>query len=200
MKLIRMRRTNYCLIVISFLLTAISCTKVHNPKPKGYNRFDLPPHEYISLQEDHPYQFDVSRYSEVRPHKSAISEPHWIDIHYPALNATVEITYKDLRVEKNAISGVVFDAHKLTNKHNIKAYAIDEYVISTDKGYTASIFELEGEVPSQFQFFVTDSSSNFIRGALYFPISTKNDSLAPAIEYIKKDIFHLLNSLEWKDS
>ncbi len=179
---------------------AIGCSEVHNPKPKGYNRFDLPPHEYVSYQSKHPYLFEVSRHTEVRPHKSAISEPHWIDIHYPALNATVEITYKDLRLEKNTVDGVVFDSHKLTNKHNIKAYAIDEYVLSTDKGYTASIFELEGEVPSQFQFFVTDSTTNFIRGALYFPISTKNDSLAPAIDYIKKDIFHLLHSLEWKSS
>jgi hypothetical protein len=26
----------------------------------------------------------------------------------------------------------------------------------------------------------------------------QNDSLAPAIEYVKKDIMHMLNTLEWR--
>ena len=80
----------------------------------------------------------------------------------------------------------------------IKAYAIEESVVRTPMGKTAVIAELEGEVPSQFQFFITDSTDNFIRGALYFRTSTKNDSLAPAIEYMKIDAMHLINTLEWK--
>ena len=62
----------------------------------------------------------------------------------------------------------------------------------------ASVTELEGEVPSQFQFHITDSTDHFLRGALYFKTATKNDSLAPAIEFLKSDIIHLLNTLEWK--
>jgi gliding motility-associated lipoprotein GldD len=58
--------------------------------------------------------------------------------------------------------------------------------------------ELTGEVPSHFQFFVTDSTQHFLRGALYFP-SVQEDSLSPVIEYVKKDIIHMLNTLEWKE-
>ena len=58
---------------------------------------------------------------------------------------------------------------------------------------------LQGEVPSQFQFFSTDSVHHFIRGALYFNTATKNDSLAPSIEFVKMDIIHMLNTLEWRD-
>jgi len=58
---------------------------------------------------------------------------------------------------------------------------------------------LSGEVPSQFQFHITDSTQHFLRGALYFRTATKNDSLAPVIEYVKKDIVHLLNTLTWND-
>lgn len=188
---------SYCIFFV--FAVCFSCTEVHNPKPKGYNRFDLPKAEYVQLQEPHPYTFEYSKYSVIEPHKSKNSEAHWIDISYPELKATVELTYKDLSTKDNSINSVVFDAHKLTNKHNVKAYAIEESVITTDKGHTAAIFELAGEVPSQFQFFVTDSTSHFLRGALYFPISTKNDSLAPAINYIKKDLYHLINSLDWKN-
>jgi gliding motility-associated lipoprotein GldD len=193
----KLRNSNLYYILLYLCTTCISCTEVYNPKPKGYNRFDLPKPEYIRLQEVHPFTFEYSKYSKVEPHKSKNSEPHWIDISYPELNATVELTYKDIRNKANSINSVVFDSHKLANKHNVKAYAIEEAIITTDHGYTAALFELAGEVPSQFQFFITDSTNHFLRGALYFPISTKNDSLAPAINYIKKDLYHLINSLEW---
>jgi gliding motility-associated lipoprotein GldD len=59
------------------------------------------------------------------------------------------------------------------------------------------IAEIEGEVPSQFQFTMTDSSNNFLRGALYFDTKVQNDSLQPAIDYVKKDLMHMINTLEW---
>jgi len=58
---------------------------------------------------------------------------------------------------------------------------------------------LEGEVPSQFQFHVSDSTQHFMRGALYFKTATQNDSLAPVIDYLKRDIIHLLSTLRWND-
>jgi gliding motility-associated lipoprotein GldD len=93
----------------------------------------------------------------------------------------------------------VDDSYRLTSKHQIKAYAIDESIVKTPKGKTAVVEEIQGEVPSQFQFTMTDSTRNFIRGALYFNTKVQNDSLAPAIEYMKKDIMHLINTLEWRN-
>lgn len=185
------------LLIVLFVFFA-ACTKNYIPKPKGYNRIDLPAHQYQMLSGKHPFLFEYPKSALLSPHVSWLSEPHWIDIKYPDLNATVEITYKDLRLDENALNGVLNDAHRLTNKHNIKAYSIEESIIKTKNGHEAAIFELTGEVPSQFQFFVTDSTVHFLRGALYFPVSTKNDSLAPAIDFVKQDIIHLLNTLEWK--
>ncbi len=75
---------------------------------------------------------------------------------------------------------------------------IDEVIIKTPSGKTATIAELNGEVPSQFQFTITDSTRHFLRGAVYFYTKVSNDSLAPAIDYVKKDALHLINTLEWK--
>ncbi len=90
-------------------------------------------------------------------------------------------------------------AYKLTSKHQVKAYAIDEAVIKTKTGKTAVIAELSGEVPSQYQFFTTDSINHFLRGALYFNTATQNDSLAPVIQFVQKDIIRLLNTLQWQE-
>jgi gliding motility-associated lipoprotein GldD len=64
----------------------------------------------------------------------------------------------------------------------------------------AVIAEIDGEVPSQFQFTMTDSSRNFLRAALYFNVKVQNDSLRPAIEYVKKDMMEMINTLNWKDN
>lgn len=182
------------------LLTTLvsSCTEDYLPKPKGYNRIDLPEHRYQPLLEKHPYWFEYSAYAKILPDSSLLAEPHWMDLYYPAFKANVQITYKDLSKNPEAFERLNNDARKLTSKHQIKAYSIEEAQVRTPNGLTASVFELEGEVPSQFQFFVTDTTNHFFRGALYFRTATANDSLAPVIEFIKVDIMHLLNSLKFE--
>ena len=130
---------------------------------------------------------------------SAISERFWIEIYYPEMKANVHVTYKPIK-NRQLLKEFLDDSYTLTSKHQIKAYAINEVISTTPSGKTAVIAELEGEVPSQFQFTVTDSAKNFLRGALYFNTKVANDSLAPAIEYMKKEIMHMINTLEWKNS
>ncbi|MFC6996206.1 gliding motility lipoprotein GldD [Rufibacter roseus] len=175
------------------------CAEEYTPKPKGYNRIDLPEHEYQKLQAQHPYIFEHSKHAKILKDSSRIAEPHWIDIYYPKFNANIQITYKSFNQDPKKFNDLVEDARRLTSRHQIKAYAIEESQIKTPTGITASIFELEGEVPSQFQFYLTDSTNHFFRGALYFRTATANDSLAPVIEYIKRDAVHLLNTLHWNE-
>lgn len=199
MKIIMKNNSIYILLIITFTSIFYSCQEEYLPKPKGYNKLDLPSHEYQTLAEKHPYVFQYSKHAEILKDTSLISEPHWIDIYYPSLQCNVQLTYKKLKGKTTNFDEHINDSHKLANKHNIKAYSIEEGEIITKKGYGATVFELTGEVPSQFQFYVTDSSKHFLRGALYFKTSTKNDSLQPAINFIKYDIIHLLNSLEWTE-
>ena len=185
------------LLVLFFLLA--SCEQSYTPKPKGYNRLILPAHEYTVLPDSLPYSFEISTAARILRDSSYIAERYWIDLFYPAITANIQITYKNLNQDQQFLKELVNDSYKLTAKHQIKAYAIEESIVKTPSGKTAVIAELEGEVPSQFQFFITDSTHNFIRGALYFRTSTKNDSLAPAIEYMKIDAMHMINTLQWKE-
>jgi len=145
-----------------------------------------------------PYNFEYSEHATLLTDTSGIRERYWIEIYYPELKSDIHITYKKLDHNKTLLKEYLNDSYTLTAKHQIKAYAIDEVIAKTPSGKTAVIAELEGEVPSQFQFTITDSTENFLRGALYFNTKVQNDSLEPAIAYMKKDIMHLINTLQWK--
>jgi gliding motility-associated lipoprotein GldD len=192
-----MKKNNVFLICI-FLLNACQ-SRDYVPKPKAYNRIDLPEAQYQPLTEKHPYTFEYSKYAYIRPDSSSIAEAHWIHIIYPRFKADVQITYKSVQSDPKFFQEFADDANTLVNKHMVKASYISDNLIKTPSGKTAVVYELEGEVPSQFQFYISDSTQHFLRGALYFKTATKNDSLAPIIEFIKKDVIHLLNTCQWDE-
>lgn len=179
------------------LIVVASCSQEYLPKPKGYNRILLPDASYTSLPDTLPYDFEYSAHAQIFKDTSWISEPYWLDLYYPYFDATVQITYKPINKD-SLLEDYLSDSYRLTAKHNVKAYSIEEKIIVTTSGNVASVTELEGEVPSQMQFHTTDSTTHFLRGSLYFKMSTKNDSLAPAVTFIKQDIIHMLNTLEWR--
>ena len=180
------------------VLVFVSCTRDFQPKPLGYNRLILPEPSYRNSPDSLPYQFSYSNHAVLLDDTSWVSERYWIEVYYPELKANIHITYKKIK-DRKELRELVDDAFSLTAKHQIKANAIDEVVVTTPSGKKVVIAEVSGEVPSQFQFTVTDSTKNFLRGAVYFFTKVHNDSLAPAIDYVKKDAMHLINSLRWKD-
>lgn len=184
-------------MISTVLLALVACDREYLPKPLGYNRLELPEPVYRSLPDTLPYTFEYSTHATLLADTSTINERFWIEIYYPDIKSNIHITYKPLGGSQQLLKEYMDDAYTLTAKHQIKAYAINEVITTTPSGKTAVIAELEGEVPSQFQFTVTDSSMNFLRGALYFNTQVKNDSLAPAIEYMKRDMLHIINTLEW---
>jgi gliding motility-associated lipoprotein GldD len=192
-----MKRNVKSLCIISLLVLG-ACDQEFSPKPKGYNRFEMPPHEYVSLADSLPYDFEYSAHAKIMKDTSWISNENWIEINYPAYKANIHITYKSI-ANQDSLREYLDDAYFLTAKHQIKAYAIDESIALTPSGKTVVYAEIDGEVPSQFQFYSTDSSKNFLRGALYFYTQVQNDSLQPAIEYVKRDIVHMMNTLEWRN-
>lgn len=181
------------------VLFLAACSRDYLPKPLGYNRLELPPAEYEVVADTLPYSFEYSRHANLLADTSYIRERFWIEIYYPQLKANIHVTYKEIKNSDQLLKEFLDDSYTLTAKHQIKAYAINEVITKTPSGKTAVIAELEGEVPSQFQFTITDSTRNFVRGAVYFNTQIANDSLAPAIEYMKNEAMHFINTLEWKE-
>jgi gliding motility-associated lipoprotein GldD len=201
-------------LILTVIILFFSCSRDYMPKPRGYNRIELPEPTYSSIPDTLPYHFEISNLARINtdtswifmkmiqeaidPGQKTVQERYWIDLVYDTLDADIEITYKAIHGEEELMKEYFGDAYKLTAHHQIKASSIEESIIKTPFGHTASISEISGEVPTPIQFVTTDSAKHFIRGALYFKTATKNDSLAPVIDYVKKDIIHLLNTLEWK--
>jgi gliding motility-associated lipoprotein GldD len=187
-------------LLIGFVV--LSCSKTNQdftPKPRGFNRLDLPPHEYQSLPNEHPYSFEYSKSAIVQLDTFKNAEPHWIVIFYPKLNTRIQFTYKPVKNDRARLQNMMADAAKLAFNHDKKAYSITDKMLITKSGKKAVIFELEGEVPSPYQFFVTDSTKHYLRGAVYLMTATENDSLKPVIDYMKVDSRHILETLKWRN-
>ena len=184
---------------LSFLL-CLSCEPSYVPKPKGYPRMELPDAHYQCLPDTFPYVFEYSLHADIRPDSSWMAEPYWIHIYYPTLRASLQLTYKAIHHRPQLLKEYLEDTYRLVAKHQIKAYSIEEQQISLPQGGVVSIINLTGDVPTPFQFHITDSVDHFLRGALYFRTATRNDSLAPAIQYLRADLMHLLGTFQWKNA
>jgi gliding motility-associated lipoprotein GldD len=159
----------------------------------------MPETKYVNFDTaNFPFRFNRSVHSRVIRDSSFGAKPWFIHLVYPGYSGVLHVSHQNPKQNRDTLAKFFNTSLRLTGKHEYFASAINEYSYRTPKGYTAIISEIEGEVPSQFQYFVTDSSRNFFRVALYFPENRKNDSLAPVIEYLKKDMLEILNSVEWK--
>ena len=139
-----------------------------------------------------------SNYAVLSGDSNSTADRFWANLYYPDFDALIQITYKDLEGDGINAAVLLNESFALTMKHDTRAYGIEESLIPLPNGQVASITELEGEVPTQLQFFTSDTTKHFFRGALYFNTATKNDSLKPIISFIKEDVMHMFSSFEWK--
>jgi gliding motility-associated lipoprotein GldD len=90
------------------------------------------------------------------------------------------------------------DAFNLTNKNDVIASSINDSAMVTPNNINGVFFTVGGNAATAHQFFLTDTNTNFIRGALYFDASPNADSIRPVQEFLRKDIEHLINTFKWK--
>ncbi len=184
------------ILVISVLLT--SCNQNYTPLPRGFLRIDLPEHKYSLSDTTFPYYFEYAQEAELQHSQYNPNQKYWINIVYPKFKAKIYLSYKSIH---NNLIQYLEDSYTLVSKHIPKADAInDSVIINKAKHVYGLTYKIEGNgAASPFQFFVTDSTSHFLRGALYFDIVPNNDSLEPVINFITKDIDHLINTLQWNN-
>ena len=176
-----------------FLIVVIfsSCSEEILPKPKAYLSLQYPKAMYLKKEVAKPYSFEVSSEAKI------VEQPNfWRQIKYPKLKASIEITYRPI---ENNLLELMTEAEKLVYEHAVKAEEIiTKKFENFDNRVFGSMQEISGNAASQIQFHLTDSTHNFIRGALYFYAKPNYDSILPAVDYIKKDIVRIIETLEWK--
>ena len=183
------------------LVVFSACNSDYTPKPKGYFKIDFPEKQYrVFQQTGYPYSFEYPVYANVIKDSSFFGEatenPWWINIDYPQFNGRVHISYK--QVGLNKLDKLVNDAFTMTNKHNLKAYSIDDSLMVTPNNVHGLFFKVGGNVATANQFFLTDSVTHFLRGALYFDATPNEDSLGIVNRFVLEDLKHMINTFKWK--
>lgn len=173
-----------------------------SPRPRGYPKVVYPEKVYQGFEEGYcDFSFEYPKYANIQKDNDFFGERPdnecWFNINIPQFNATIHCTYSPLDKKSN-FEKLKADAFELAHKHNIKAKYIEEIPISTSNGAKGFAFDLEGEVASPFQFFLSDEEKHFMRGSLYFNTEVAPDSLAPIFTFVKQDIQHMIGSLKWK--
>lgn len=107
-------------------------------------------------------------------------------------------SYKD-STGINQFDRMVNDAFNLTNKNQAVTSSIKDSLFVTKNGITGVFFKVGGNAATAKQFFLSDTTTNFLRGALYFDATPNADSLRPMQEFLQVDMDHLLNSFRWKN-
>lgn len=186
-------------IPLIFFLTA--CNSAYTPKRKGYFKIDFPKHEYkVFDQPGYPYTFEYPVYANIIKDSTFFEDkpenPYWINIDFPRFNGKIYISYKE--IGKNELNKLVNDAYNMTYKHSTRATEIVDSPMRTATGVSGVFFTVGGNAATNKQFFVTDSTKHFLRGALYFDASPNEDSLGVVNNFLQYDMKHLINTFRWK--
>ena len=187
------------LAALAIVLGAISCDDDDNylPKPRGYFRIDLPKKAYSRVDSIERYSFECPQYALVTPDPYSPNEKNWVNIEMPQFKGSIHLTHKPVN---DNLGEYLEDVHTMVVKHLQKANGMRDSLIVNDEHQVYGLFiEMDGKgVATPMQFYLTDSTKNFVRGALYFNFKPDNDSMQPVISFIRKDIDHLINTFEWK--
>jgi gliding motility-associated lipoprotein GldD len=189
------------IFLIFFAALVFSCNSPYAYKKKGYFKIDFPEKKYQVFDEPgYPYRFEYPVYAVITRDSSFFGEatenPWWINIDVPRFGGRIYISYKEV---KNNFDSLVNDGYKMAYKQHteIATSIVDSPVVTRNK-VEGVFFTLGGNTATANQFFLTDSTHHFLRGALYFDATPNEDSLRIVNDYLKEDLQHLINTLQWK--
>ncbi len=203
------------------IIVLAACNSTYTSKKRGYYNIEFPQRSYVLFNDPAvPYSFEYPAYARIVTDStyfdSTPENPFWRNIDFPQFNARIFLSYKliggkaNYKVKQadgtykdssgiNYFDRMVNDAFNLTNKNEAVASFIGDSVFTTKNGVSGVNFTVKGNAATARQFFMSDSSKNFIRGALYFDTTPNADSLKPVLDFLQTDINHLISTFRWKN-
>ncbi|RYD78905.1 MAG: hypothetical protein EOP53_10445 [Sphingobacteriales bacterium] len=207
---------------IIILVAFAACNSTYTSKKKGYFNVEFPERKYVVFDDPEvPYTFEYPVYAKIVKDSTYFDtnpeNPYWRNIDFPQFNARIFLSYKIIggkalyKVKQadgtykdslgiNYFDRMVNDAFNLTNKNESVATSIKDSLFTTPNNVSGVYFKVGGNAATARQFFMSDTTNNFIRGALYFDTTPNADSLKPVQDFLQKDIEHLINTFRWKNN
>ena len=215
-------KKKYCREFLILVIIASACNSNYTSKKTGYFNINLPQKKYILFNEpSFPYSFEYPVYAKIVKDSTYFDtnpeNDFWRNIDFTSFNAKIFLSYKIIggkalyKIKKadgsykdstatNEYDKMINDAFNLTNKNDDVATSKKDSLFKTANNVGGLLFKLGGNAATQRQFFMTDTTKNFIRGALYFYSSPNADSVKPVVDFIQQDIDHLISTFKWKKS
>ena len=183
-----MRIKNILLATASLLTLAACGGNDYSPKPQAYLRIDMPEHNYWLVDSlcSHPGDtLILGNDTMIAITGSCKTFPFTFEA-----NQCVELKEKDAPKGEEWVDinypqwdAVIFLTYKRLHSP------------ADLRGQTDTSLHL---LEAHYQFYATDSTRHFLRGALYINRAPNNDSLAPVLESLQADIDHLVETLRWR--
>ena len=211
----------YVLLFATVIVFTLACNSTYTSKKVGYFNIDFPEKKYVLFAEAAmPYSFEYPTYAKIIKDSTYFDanpeNEYWRNIDFTNFNAKIFLSYKIVggkalykvkvadgkykdSLGTNAYDRMINDAFNLTSKNEDVATSKKDSLFKTANNVSGLLFKLGGNAATQRQFFMTDTTKNFIRGALYFYASPNADSVKPVVDFLQKDIDHLIETFKWKN-
>ena len=171
-------------------LVLFSCDSTVTPKQSAFFAPEFGVSSYNSFITQCNYSFSKNKIARIEYQDNCN-----FNIVYDDLNAKIFFSY--ININNNFPDIIkVFDERIIENSSNAIEIKVSEYVDSKISVYSR-MFNYVGNTPSNVQFYLTDSVSNFLAGSLFFKTEPNYDSLLPYLNYINVDLKKLIESFEW---
>lgn len=188
------------LVIALLAFACFSCGNDPLPKPKAMLRLEYKAPKYSKVDVRLPFTFEKNELAEkiTSIKLDGVNNLSGVNINYPIMRGTIYLTYK--KVTTTNLDSLLRDAQSLTQKHTLKADEIESVLFeNTEHNVFGMFYAVGGNAASQSQFYVTDSIKHFLTGSLYFYAKPNYDSILPAAAYLKNDIKHIMETVEWKE-
>lgn len=185
-------------LLLSLSMLFISCNNTdYSPKPRGFHRIIFPDKIYRATNTGCPYTFDTPSYSLLTEDRSKNTKPCWKNLDFPQFNAIVHLSYFDIG-PNSTFEQLTEDARTFVFKHTTMATSIEQRdILDKENNVIGLEYDIQGNTASNYQFFISDRSRHYLRGALYFNEKPHLDSIQPVLDFIKQDIQHLIKTTRW---
>lgn len=184
------------LLLILIAMSACS-DPVAYPRPLAFSRIDFPQNPDYKTFDSESCPFTFKYPSEAEISRNA-SDSCWVDIKFPAYDCKWHVTYRDTRTETKEKEVYYEEWRNMIFKHSKKATRIQDKPISSPDG-KGFMYEVYGNVGTPAQLFFSDTKGEeIVMLSCYFRTATKNDSLAPVIDYMKVELEKMVQTLKWE--
>lgn len=197
------KRILFYFLICSFFIVSCKEEEAPLPKPRMYPKVTFPEYDYNQFDESYcDLTFEYPDYGKIIQDRKFFEEesedPCWFNIQFEDFKGTFYASYISID-DRQHFDKLVQDAYTMANEHNRKANYRREELIQNQHGVSGLYFDIGGDVATNMQFLLTDTTNHFFRGSLYFNAKVNRDSIDPIFTFIKNDIDHLINTFQWTE-